>query len=406
MPNKIDGLDVYKITIDDKYSNGEDLGIEQIAFVKNPAIIVKGMAFNTHESAPKEAKKMRYTDDLKMRIAAPALIPMEIYRNDEEDGGEEYYVQFERDVVEEIFVKFMKDLTNKDKFNLEHDSKETVPAFVLEAWLVGDKNLEDRSYSEFGVEVPPGTLFIVSQITDTDYYTELVSNDQTGYSIEGFLGFKLSEIVNKNKNKYNMKKKIFSNNEKSKFAMIKEISKWEIETDNETFAVGDKVTYTYDGVSYGVNDGEYELEDGSKIFVDSDSIIQFVKPAETAAETTEEVVEEVEANEDETTEDTTTELAEDTTTEEVEAASEDETTEEVEAEEDTTETTEEETTLAIDEAELMALMQPKLDELTDMIAELKVALENKVDKVEDTTEEKTEMSIHQKYAEMHKFIKD
>ena len=37
-------LPIYKITIDDEYSDGENLGIEMIAFTNLPAIKVKGMA--------------------------------------------------------------------------------------------------------------------------------------------------------------------------------------------------------------------------------------------------------------------------------------------------------------------------------------------------------------------------
>ncbi len=176
-------LDIFKITIDDEYSDGEDLGIQQIAFTSNPAIKIKGMAFS-------EVKPKRYSfkDDVKMRIAAPALIPMTIYRNDEMG---EYYVQFTEEEVEKIFVKFMSNLNNKGKFNLEHNSEMEVPAFILEAWMVGREPKSDRSYSEFGVEVPTGTIFVVSQVTNSEYYTQLVNNEQVGFSIEGFLGMKL-----------------------------------------------------------------------------------------------------------------------------------------------------------------------------------------------------------------------
>ncbi len=46
-------LPIYKITIEDEYADGENLGIEMIAFTKMPAIKVKGMAFNSE-------KKMMY----------------------------------------------------------------------------------------------------------------------------------------------------------------------------------------------------------------------------------------------------------------------------------------------------------------------------------------------------------
>ena len=184
-------IPIYKITIDPEYSDGEELGIEQIAFTSTPAIITKGLAFDEH-------KKLFFSDDLKYRVVAPAMIPMEIYRNDEND--EEYYVQFTAETIEQIHSKFMQDLTNRNVFNLEHDTDKTVPAYVLESWIV-DTPMEDKAYSSYGIEVPKGTLMVTAQVTDKDYYNELVKNEQIGFSIEGFLGLKLSKQLNK----YNMK---------------------------------------------------------------------------------------------------------------------------------------------------------------------------------------------------------
>ena len=184
-------IPIYKITIDPEYSDGEELGIEQIAFTSTPAIITKGMAFDEH-------KKLFFSDDLKYRVVAPAMIPMEIYRNDEND--EEYYVQFTAETIEQIHSKFMQDLSNRNVFNLEHDTDKTVPAYVLEAWIVEDPK-KDKAYSSYGIEVPKGTLMVTAQVTDKDYYNELVANEQIGFSIEGFLGLKLSKQLNK----YNMK---------------------------------------------------------------------------------------------------------------------------------------------------------------------------------------------------------
>ena len=185
-------IPIYKITIDPEYSDGEELGIEQIAFTSTPAIITKGMAFDEH-------KKLFFSDDLKYRVVAPAMIPMEIYRNDEND--EEYYVQFTAETIEQIHSKFMQDLSNRNVFNLEHDTDKTVPAYVLEAWIVEDPK-KDKAYSSYGIEVPKGTLMVTAQVTDKEYYNELVKNEQIGFSIEGFLGLKLSNQLN---NKYSMK---------------------------------------------------------------------------------------------------------------------------------------------------------------------------------------------------------
>ena len=186
-------IPIYKITIDPEYSDGEELGIEQIAFTSTPAIITKGLAFDEH-------KKLFFSDDLKYRVVAPAMIPMEIYRNDEND--EEYYVQFTAETIEQIHSKFMQDLSNRNVFNLEHDTDKTVPAYVLEAWIVEDPK-KDKAYSSYGIEVPKGTLMVTAQVTDKEYYNELVKNEQIGFSIEGFLGLKLSNQIN---NKYSMNK--------------------------------------------------------------------------------------------------------------------------------------------------------------------------------------------------------
>jgi len=186
-------IPIYKITIEPEYSDGEELGIEQIAFTSTPAILTKGLAFDEH-------KKLFFSDDLKYRVVAPAMIPMEIYRNDEND--EEYYVQFTAETIEQIHSKFMQDLSNRNVFNLEHDTDKTVPAYVLEAWIVEDPK-KDKAYSSYGIEVPKGTLMVTAQVTDKDYYNELVKNEQIGFSIEGFLGLKLSNQLN---NKYSMNK--------------------------------------------------------------------------------------------------------------------------------------------------------------------------------------------------------
>ena len=180
----------YKITIDPEYSDGEDLGMEMIAFTNKPAIKVKGMEFTS-------AAPMTFSDDVKMRIVAPAMIPMQIYRRDED--GSEYDVEFTAETIEAIHNKFMQNLRNKDIFNLEHDAEEKVPAYILEAWIV-DSPKTDKAFTTYGIEVPKGTLMLTSQVTDREYYDKLVESGQVGYSIEGFLGMKLSEIFKLNTN--------------------------------------------------------------------------------------------------------------------------------------------------------------------------------------------------------------
>ena len=179
----MEGLPTYKITIDEAYNDGtEPLGVDAIAFTSNPAVLVKGVAF-------KSQAKSHFADEKKYRITAPAMIPMDIYRNDDDMG--EYYVQFTETEIDTIFKEFMLNLNNRNLFNLEHEGDKIVPAYILEAWLV-DNPEGDKAKTTFGIDVPKGTLMVTSQITDVDYYNKLVENGQVGLSIEGFLGLKLS----------------------------------------------------------------------------------------------------------------------------------------------------------------------------------------------------------------------
>jgi ADP-ribose pyrophosphatase YjhB (NUDIX family) len=175
---------VYEVDIEGTNDEGQPLGVDMIAFTSRPAIKVKGVAFEAET-------KQFFSDNVKYRIAAPAMIPMEIYRKADEDMGE-HYVKFTEDEIEKIYSRFMENLTNRDLFNLEHNAEKKVPAYILEAWLVENPK-QDKSYSTFGIECPKGTLFVVSQVTDPAYYESLVANGQVGYSVEGFLGLKMSE---------------------------------------------------------------------------------------------------------------------------------------------------------------------------------------------------------------------
>jgi hypothetical protein len=312
----MDKLPTYKITIDPEYSEGEDLGIEMIAFTSRPAVKVKGVAFNSHE-------QMYFADEVKMRIVAPAMIPMEIYRNDE---GEEYYVSFTAEEIEKIHAKFMENLSNKDIFNIEHNAENKVPAYVLEAWIVQDpKNDKAKAY---GIDVPKGTLMLTAQVTDEDYYNELVKSNQVGFSIEGFLGMKLNEQKTELNNQYSMK----------------------------------------------LPDGEHLIE--GKIYV-----VKGGEVIEVLDAPTEEVVMETEVIEEEVKE-------EEMATEEV--VEEEVATEEVEMAVDPT--ADAEAILAI----VTPLLDEKVNELLQVIAELKNSLEVEVEPIEEELKE-TKLSAHEKF---------
>lgn len=176
----------YKISVDEIYSeDGEELGITQVAYTSTPAIITKGLAFNIE-------RKLVFADELKYRLAAPAMIPdMPIYRYDDEIG--EYEVVFTKEVIEKLRADFMAKKAPV-QFNLEHDSQQSAPSYILDSWITGPSET-DPSFTKYGISVPEGSWFIVSQFTDKEFFkNEILAKDRVGYSIEGFLGLSLSNI--------------------------------------------------------------------------------------------------------------------------------------------------------------------------------------------------------------------
>jgi hypothetical protein len=119
------------------------------------------------------------------------MVPMQIYRSD----VEEYYVEFTIEEIEKLHSRFMQTLSEGkgSLFNDEHNSSKVIPAYILHTWTIEDP-LTDQAYTKYNIEAPKGTIMMMTKVVDTKMYNYLVENDMLGYSIEGFLGLKLSEI--------------------------------------------------------------------------------------------------------------------------------------------------------------------------------------------------------------------
>lgn len=382
----------YKISIDQSLSeNGEDLGITQIAYVESPAIMTKGVYFT-------EAQKMAFKDNLKMRVAAPALIPdLPIYRFDDEIG--EYEVIFDKETIEDLVTKFKMNLP-KYQFNLDHNSEElTAPSYILNDWFV-ENSETDQSFTKYGIKVPEGSWFVVSQFTDAEYFkSEIIDKDRAAYSIEGFLGLALEQIKQKLKaekmnktelevnayvelpvGKHTIEDKIYTvvevvknegledeyrmniiesivpmgseNNlkkeekmEKVKFEMAKLADGtpvWisALEVDGEVFIVDENMERA------PIFDGEHQLEDGTKVSTVDGKITEVIAKAEDAPVVEDAPVAEVAAAEDAPIDAPVVDVVEETPAEG-----------------------------SIDEAKVMEIIQPKLDEIYSVIAELKTLIE-------------------------------
>lgn len=303
----------YKITVKDNLAmpNKKKLGIDRIAYTADPAIMVKGVAFNNE-------KRLKFAvDKAKMRIAAPVLIPMAIYRLDDEG---EYEVEFTEEVTDEIYGKFMETLDNtKQNFNDEHDNDKLAPSHIHEIWQVEDPE-HDKSFTTYGIKVPKHSIFAVTQVHEEEYFNYLVENEKTGYSIEGFLGLELKQII-KTKQNTMAKEKVksllidgelyakFSDGtiEKEEVEKVEEVKAEDTPKDEETekveevkeedladdeIAVTDEVTDKVEEVSDATELGYYSKEEVDAKFDEIYKMIGELK-AKIGDEAVEEVKEEV-----------------------------------------------------------------------------------------------------------------
>ncbi len=329
-------LPVYKISIDDIFEEG---GLDYVSLVADPAIQMKGLAFSSIE----DLFTFKFNAD-KQIIAGPALIPDKlIYREDPDLG--QFYVVFDAITIEKLVAKFNK--TPKEfKVNVDHST--VVPsAYIFSNWIITDsKNDKSNSY---GFNLPEGTWFAEVKIDDTEFWnTEIKTNAKFGFSVEGLFGLKL--------NNNNIQKQEEMTN-KLKFAEAKlsdgtTVYASSIEVGAEVYVIDENLD------KVPVFDGEHQLEDGT-VIVTVDGKITEVKPKAEAQ--MEEVTPEVE----------------------VEAA--------VDPNAPVADATPADAAPALDEAKVMELIQPKLDELYSMIAELKTMIES--DQVEESPMEMKETKL-------------
>lgn len=342
-------LPTFEVSIDEIHSEGENLGIDLISNVKTPAVKIKGVAFSNNDHF-----KYCFSDEKKFRIAAPALIPDDIYRNDE-DG--EYFIRFTREKIEQLAKKFMSELPSKGNrvFNLEHGD-EIIDSYILEAILADTESKVNMIKESYGVDVPEGTFFIVQQFNNKNKFEEIVSKGQLGFSIEGFLGMELIDNKKQLKeSKMNKNSKLTKMKRKQKFVGTKRTFKSASKRKLEEVLENEEVIVIVDDLTEGaevvvvedVTDGPIENFTG-EVDVEVEGVMETL------------IIEEG----------VVTEIVVEETTEEVEMESE----EKVVEEEMQEEVVEEEIQEEVVEEPAMDVTA-KFDEVYTMIAELKAELE-------------------------------
>ena len=153
----------------------QEIGVEAISVVENPAIEEDFIALKSQEFKLAEVDKER-------RILMGALlIPNKpIYRK---NGEDEYYIYFSKDTVSKASQMYLMQ-GNQNNATMEHQYALSGLSLV-ESWLVEDK-VHDKSV-KYGMDLPLGSWVGSVKVNNDKIWNEFVLTKKVkAFSIEGY----------------------------------------------------------------------------------------------------------------------------------------------------------------------------------------------------------------------------
>lgn len=159
----------------------EELGMDAISLVENPAVGLSFLTFNN------ESKSLCFTNDEQHIITGVVMLAnTPIYRYSKEDG--EYYIQFTRETIKTMILKYFKsNLSNS--VNLEHNNQNFVDgAVMVESYLFDTER--GITPKEFVGKVTEGSWICSFKITNEELWKEIKDGTFKGFSLQGMFSFK------------------------------------------------------------------------------------------------------------------------------------------------------------------------------------------------------------------------
>lgn len=158
----------------------QEIGIEAISVVENPAIEEDFIALKSQEF------KLAEVDKEKRILMGALLIPNKpIYRR---NGEDEYYIYFSKDTVLKASQMYLMQ-GKQNNSTLEHQYQINGLSLV-ESWIVEDK-VHDKSV-KYGMDLPLGTWVGSVKVNNDKIWSEFVKTGKVkGFSIEGYFADKM-----------------------------------------------------------------------------------------------------------------------------------------------------------------------------------------------------------------------
>ena len=260
-------LPFFELTIDE---NDDETRVQANALVDVPAHMKNFVAFSREQLAYK------FSDDEK-RMVTGVMISANtpIYRNANHLVEEPHNIVFKANTIEAIRKKFMLE-SRGSEVNEMHDEHRFVEGVkIVDSYIIGgDKNPKaPEVFSELNLQ--DGTWIASYHIENDEVWSKVKSGEFNGFSVEGIFNYSIDPLSIKKG--FRMAKGKFG---------TREVSKWDIDVDQYAFEEGTEITTTWideSGESHiqKVQDGEYMLEDGRRILVDSDGVVRSIFKANT-----------------------------------------------------------------------------------------------------------------------------
>ena len=170
-------MNIVELVLDEQ---NNEIGIEAISVVENPAIEEDFIALNS------DVVELKEVDKEKQILLGALLIPNKpIYRR---SGDEEYYIYFSKDTVVKASQMYLMN-GNQNKATLEHEY-EILGLSLVESWIVEDE-VHDKS-RKYGMNVPVGTWMGAVKVNNDEVWNDFVKTGKVkGFSIEGYFADKM-----------------------------------------------------------------------------------------------------------------------------------------------------------------------------------------------------------------------
>ena len=164
----------------------QEIGIEAISVVENPAIEEDFIALKSQEF------KLAEVDKEKRILMGALLIPNKpIYRR---NGEDEYYIYFSKDTVLKASQMYLRQ--GKQNNSTLENQYEINGLSLVESWIVEDK-VHDKSV-KYGMDLPLGTWVGSVKVNNDNIWNEFVKTGKVkGCSIEGYFADKMERPKDK-----------------------------------------------------------------------------------------------------------------------------------------------------------------------------------------------------------------